>query len=155
MSNARLISRNFLATLVTQLVSWVLTFIVTMYLPRYAGTDGMGRLAVAGSFIAIFSVLASLGTSSVLIKDIARDHSRAGELLGAALLVRIPLALLLGAIGYGIACLLNYATELRLFILLAAIGIVVGTVNDVLGAVLQGMEKLTRQSLGYYLISSS
>ncbi|MES2461273.1 MAG: flippase [Armatimonadota bacterium] len=148
MSNARLVSRNFAASFITQLISWGLTFMVTLYLPSYAGARGMGSLAVAGAFVAIFGVLASLGTSSVLIKEIARDRTRAGELLCSALFIRIPLSLLLGVVAYIIACILDYSSEMRLYILVALLGMLFAAINDALGAVLQGMENLTRQGLG-------
>ncbi|MBC8104252.1 MAG: oligosaccharide flippase family protein [Cytophagales bacterium] len=148
MTNSRLVGRNFLASLLTQLLSWALTFSVTLFLPRYAGVNGMGELALAGAFVAIFAVLAPLGTSSVMIKEIARDSSRAGELLGASLAVRIPLATALSGIAFAATSLLGYSAELKILILVSAIGMVIGTINDALGAVLQGMENLTRQGIG-------
>ena len=77
------VARNIVATLATQLISWGLTFAVTLYLPRYVGDAGLGKLAFAASFMAIFGVIVPLGTGTLLVKEIARDRSRTGELLVA------------------------------------------------------------------------
>ena len=142
------IMRNVLVTLATQLISWGLTFAVTLYLPRYVGDVGLGRLAFAASFLAVFSVLVPLGTSTLLIKEIARDRSRTGELLVAVLLLRVPLAILMTGLAIGLTSLLGYPSLTRVLVMVAALGMIVGTVNDAFAAALQGQEDMTRQSAG-------
>ena len=142
-----LVGRNILATLGTQLISWGLTFAVTLYLPRYVGDTGLGKLAFAASFVTIFGVFVPLGTSTVLIKDISRHRERAGELLAAALLLRLPLGLLMSALAVGVAALLHYPALIQLLIIVAAAGMVLGALNDALGAALQGQENLPRLSV--------
>ena len=75
------------------MVSWVLTFIVTLYLPRYIGAAGLGKLAFATSFVAIFGVLVPLGTRDVRLRRSPATASRTGELLLAAWAMRILLGL--------------------------------------------------------------
>jgi len=148
LSRSRLVARNVLATLVTQLISWGLTFAVTLYLPRYVGDAGLGKLAFAASFMSVFGVLVPLGTSTLLVKEIARDRSRTGDLLPAVLLLRVPLALLMTGLAIGTASLLGYPSVTRLLVTVAALGMIAGTVNDAFGAALQGQENMTRQSVG-------
>lgn len=145
---SRRVARNVLVTLATQLISWGLTFAVMLYLPRYVGDTGLGKLAFAASFMAIFGVLVPLGTSTLLVKEIARDRSRTGELLLAALLLRVPMAILMTGLAVGTASLLGYPSLTRVLVTVASLGMIVGTVNDAFGAALQGQENLTRQSAG-------
>ncbi len=140
------VGRNVLVTLATQLVSWGLAFAVTLYLPRYVGPAGLGNLAIAASVVAIFGVFVPLGTSTVLVREISRDRSRTGELLAAALLLRLPLGLLMGLLAVAAAFLLHDSPLLRLLVAVAAAGMFVGTLNDALSAALQGQENMTRQS---------
>lgn len=142
------VGRNVLVTLATQLISWGLTFAVTLYLPRYVGDSGLGQLTFAASFAAIFGVVVPLGTSTLLVKEIARDQSRTGELLMASLVMRIPLSILMTGIAVLLASLLGYSGLMHTLILVAALGMIVGTVNDALGAALQGQENLMRQNVG-------
>lgn len=147
MSRSQLVARNVVVTLATQLVSWGLSFAVTLYLPRYIGDTGLGKLSFAISFITIFGVFVPLGTSTVLVKEIARDRGRTGELLLAAILMRIPLGLLMTALAIGAVHALGYSSLTRLLVTVAALGMIVGTLNDALGAALQGQENMPRQSL--------
>ena len=140
------VARNVLVTLATQLISWGLTFAVMLYLPRYVGDTGLGNLAFAASFVVIFGVFVPLGTSTVLVREIARDHDRAGELLTAALLLRLPLGLLMGAVAIVVASLLHYSPLVQLLVVLGMAGMIVVALNDALASALQGQENMTRQS---------
>lgn len=148
MSRSRLIARNLLTTLTTQILSWILTFAVMLYLPKYLGADGLGRFAFAGSLVGLLGTLVPLGTSNVLVLDIARDRSRTGELLLAAMMVRIPLSLVMMVLAYLIGRILGFPELTQTFILLMSIGMIVGSLNDALSSALQGQENLPRQSVG-------
>lgn len=138
--------RNVLVTLATQLVSWGLAFAVTLYLPRYVGPSGLGDLAFAASVVTIFGVFVPLGTSTVLVREIARDRGRTGELLLAALLLRLPLGALMGGLAVAAVFLLHDTPLVRLLVAVAAAGMFVGALNDALASALQGQENMTRQS---------
>src|SRR5262245_26783449 len=113
MNGSRLVVRNVVVTLGTQLVTWALSFLVTLYLPPYAGDAGLGKLAFAASFVAIFAAVAPIGTSIVLMKEIARERGRAGELLAAAICLRVPVGLTLAALAIGIVHWLGYPALTR------------------------------------------
>jgi O-antigen/teichoic acid export membrane protein len=151
MSRSRLVARNVLVTLATQLISWALTFAVTLYLPRYVGDAGLGKLAFAGSIVAIFGVFVPLGTSTVLVKEIARDRSRTGELLLAAMLLRVLLGVVMTGLAVATVHALGYPALTRTLVMLAAMGMVLGTFNDALGSALQGQENMPRQSVALIL----
>lgn len=146
MSRTRLVARNFGATLASQLISWGLTFVVTIYLPRYVGAKGLGALTLASSFGAIFGLFVSLGTSTVLIRDIARDHSRVGELVTAALVKRIPLGLLAVALGLAAAACLHYSRYIDVLIGVYLGLMVWGSLTDVFGSAVRGLEEIPRQN---------
>ena len=146
-SSSQKVARNVMMTLGTQLISWSLTFAVTLYLPRYVGAEGLGKLAFAASFVTLFGAFVSLGTSTVLVKEIARDHRRAGELLPAAVLLRLPLSILATGLAIAAVSWLGYPSLMRVLITAYALGMVVLGVNDALSSALQGMENFSRQSL--------
>ncbi len=147
MSRSRLVARNVLATLATQLLSWGLSFLVTLYLPRYVGSSGLGTLTLAGSFAGIFGLGIGLGTSTVLTRDIARDPDRVGELTLAALALRLPLGLLAVSLAWSTARALGYSPALSLVILVAVVAMLVALLNEALGAALSGLQEIPRRSL--------
>jgi O-antigen/teichoic acid export membrane protein len=140
------VARNVAAVAATQLITWALTAVVALYLPRYVGDTGLGKLAFASSFVVLFSVVIPLGIDTVLVREIARDRERTGELLLTALALRLPLCAVSALSAYGLATLLGYSVETRQIILGAALGIAVSSINDPLTAALQGQERLPRSS---------
>ena len=140
-------------TLGPQLLSWALTFAVTLSLPGYVGDAGLGKMAFAVSLAALFGTVIPLGTSTVLVREIARDRSRTGELLLAAICLRVPLGLLMTGLLIGTISVLHsvspahYPDLTRTLVIIAALGMVVGGLNDALASALQGQENLTRQNI--------
>lgn len=153
MSGSHRVVRNVAVTLGTQLLSWALTFAVTLSLPGYVGDAGLGKMAFAVSLAALFGTVIPLGTSTVLVREIARDRSRTGELLLAAILLRVPLGLLMTGVLIGTISVLHWAAPAhysgltRTLVVIAALGMVVLALNDALASALQGQENLTRQNI--------
>jgi len=146
MSRSHLVARNVIVTLVTQLFMWGLTFGVTLYLPRYLKDTGLGTMTLVGSYAMIFSVFVSLGTSTALIKEIARDRTRTGELVSTALLMRLGLGLVAIAAGWLGTRLLGYSASLQFFAVIALVVMIVSQLGDVLSSALAGLEEFPRQN---------
>ncbi len=146
MSRSRLVARNVLATLASQVLSWGMSFILTVTLTRYIGAHGLGLLTFAGSFAGVFAIAMALGTSTVLTRDIARDTSRTAELTLAALAMRLPIGLLSIGAGWAVARALGYGPSVRLLVVVALAAMLVGMLNDALGSALRGLQEIPRQN---------
>lgn len=85
------IARNVAFLAGGQLVTWSLTLIWTIFVPRNLGPRGIGELTVAYAVTGVVAVVVSLGIPTLLVKDIARDRDRAGRLVGTALALRVTL----------------------------------------------------------------
>src|SRR6202521_1239362 len=72
----------------SQLITWSLTLVWTIFVPRLLGPDGMGLLVMAWSASGIFVAIGGLGLRTLLVKEIAADPTRAPSLLGAAMVIR-------------------------------------------------------------------
>jgi O-antigen/teichoic acid export membrane protein len=146
MSHPHKVVRNVSTTLLTQMLSWGVTFIVTLYLPRYLGDTGLGAITLAGSFAAVLSLGVALGTSTVLTKEIARDHAEAGPLVLAALAIRLPLGIVAVVLGVLATAALHYRPDLQMLIWIALAAMAFAQISDVFGAALRGLEEIPRQN---------
>jgi O-antigen/teichoic acid export membrane protein len=81
----------------SQLVTWSLTLGWTVVVPRVLGPRGIGELTTATSATSILLTIVELGLTVLLVRKIAQDRSRAGELIATALLIQA--ALYLPAVG--------------------------------------------------------
>ncbi len=147
MQRSRLVVRNVATTLITQLLSWGMTLLVTLYLPRYVGDRGLGLITLAGSYASIFAITVGLGTSTVLIREIARHREKTGELVAAGLLIRLPLSLIAVLIGIAASFALHYSPDKRLLFAVALMIMPVLQLNDVLSSSLRGLEEIPRQNI--------
>jgi len=59
----------------------ILAFVYFAFLARGLGVEDLGKYAFAFSFTTLFSVFVDVGMSSVLTREIAKDRSRAKEVL--------------------------------------------------------------------------
>jgi len=133
---------NVIATIGAQIIGWAMALLVTVFLPRYLGPDDVGKIAAATNFISIFSILVPLGTSTVIVQAIARDHSRMPEMVMTALFLRVPLAIFCVAISLPIAKMVGLSETIQMLILVTSSGIVINTIYQIFNSALQGQEKL-------------
>ncbi|HEX5323319.1 MAG TPA: flippase [Capsulimonadaceae bacterium] len=133
--------------MISQIISWALTFLVTIYVPRYLGDSGYGLLTLAGTFAAFLGTFVDIGTGTFLAKEIARDKSRVGEFVTSALALRLPLALGAAVIGIAVASLLHYSLVTRELIAIGLGVLVLSQFTTVVGTALYGMERIRAQSV--------
>lgn len=124
-----------------------------MFAARYLGAEGFGILSLAISFTGVFGILADLGLSYLMTREVARDHSQVYRYLGNILTAKIFLSLItFGLIVFTIN-LLNYPENIRLIIVLIGISVIIGTFSISLYSLFQAYEKMGYQALSQVLSS--
>jgi len=63
--------------------------VVGVWIARYLGPEQFGHLNYAIAFVALFGAVATLGLSSIVVREIARDPDRADATLGTAFMLRL------------------------------------------------------------------
>jgi len=103
----------------------------------------LGRLQFALSFVSLFSVGVALGSRQFLIKEIARDRTRIGTYLPAAMGLR----LVTGGIVLGVIILVTWLrgvdSEAFAVMMLAAVQMIAMSFSGFEAAVIQGQENMT------------
>jgi O-antigen/teichoic acid export membrane protein len=80
--------KNASVLMASQLFTWTLSLLLTVFVPRYLGAAASGEFAIAHSIWAVMSVLIGFGLDTLLVKEIARQPDRTPVLMGTAFLVR-------------------------------------------------------------------
>lgn len=73
------IKRNYIYSLLYQLLIIIAPFITTPYVARVLGADGVGIYSYTQSYMTYFTLAAALGTSSYGMREIARCRDRKEE----------------------------------------------------------------------------
>jgi O-antigen/teichoic acid export membrane protein len=145
-----MVARNVVVTIVNQVASWTLSIAVMWKLQQYLGASGLGQFTLAYAIAGICAMVVSLGTSTVLIREIARDHSMADRLIPAAIAMRIPLGFVGLALALLVGVVLGYSHLVMVLIVITVFAMVLAQVNDVFASALVGVEQLPKQNLGLF-----
>lgn len=134
------IVRNIKAMLFGQVITWAISLVWIIYLPRYIGATDMGRLAIAMAIWAVMSSIINTGTATHLTKEIARAPERAVEMLGTALLQRYMIFLLCCVPVAAYVYFMQYSKETVVLICIVAITMPASQTIHTLNAIFQGRE---------------
>src|SRR5512141_515678 len=141
------IAKNASFLMVSQVITWGLALLVTIFLPRYLGPAGMGQLQLAASLWAIVSVIAAMGTDRLVMKEIARSPDQLNEWVGTALALRTVL-FLFGAVGMtAYLRLAGYPTQTASVIWIIGFGTLIGHLSGIYESGLKGLERMEYTSL--------
>ncbi|MCL1053023.1 MULTISPECIES: flippase [Shewanella] len=72
-----------------KLIRLLLGLFVSAWVARYLGPAQYGELAYVLAYLAFFQAVAVLGMDGIIVRDIAKDTTKAGEILGTAFILRL------------------------------------------------------------------
>lgn len=82
------VAKNASVLMVSQIITWGLSIVLVIFLPRFLGAEGLGQLHLADSIWNIVFIFVAFGMDTLLVKEIARKHTRTEELVGLSLVLR-------------------------------------------------------------------
>jgi O-antigen/teichoic acid export membrane protein len=128
------LGRNVGALAGGQAVTWTMTLVWTLVVPRALGAAGFGVIMAAIAITGIFAVVFGLGTRNYLVREIAADQNEAPRLLGTAVVLRFAVApiLVVAAIVYSRLAGYDHTASMVLYVTVA------GTILLLLADPLQG-----------------
>jgi O-antigen/teichoic acid export membrane protein len=143
----RRVGRNVTVMAGGQLITWTMTLLWTLVVPRSLGPSGMGTIMAAWSITGILGIVLGLGTRNYLVREAVIAPKKASGLIGTALLLRIALSpvLLAGAAIYG--WLVGWGGEAQTVLYLAAAATIFVQIAEPLQAGFQSLEEM--QYLAY------
>jgi O-antigen/teichoic acid export membrane protein len=140
--DAQVVGRNVTVLAVSQLITWTMTLLWTLVVPRTLGPEGMGTIMAAWSVTGILGVVLGLGTRNYLVRASVVEPGESSRLVGTALVLRIISSpLVLGAaIAYGE--IVGWGREQRIALYLAAAAQVFVQVAEPMQAAFQSLERM-------------
>lgn len=128
----------------------IIAFVYFLFVARIMMPEATGEYFIAISITVIFTVVADMGITAVVIREVAKDPSQAAARLSQALSIKLPLLVLsfIGAIVTGAA--LGYDTDLRFLITLACIVLSLDAVHLLFYGVLRGFQLLRYEAFGVF-----
>ena len=144
---ARSITRNMVSVTVGRLVTAFLGLAVVMLFTRYLGPEAFGEYRTILAYVSFVSIVAHFGLYMITLREISRSPEDEGDILGAALLLRLlstSAVLSIGAIG---ALALPYSEVVKRGILVGSLVYTAYQATELLMAPLQRHRRQGRGAL--------
>ncbi len=112
-----------------RVLSMIVALFVGVYVARYLGPERFGLLSYAGSFVGLFTALATLGLDGILVRELVKTPERRDELLGTAFWLKAVGAILMWA---GIAAAVPFThndTQTNILIVIIAFAVIFQAFN--------------------------
>jgi O-antigen/teichoic acid export membrane protein len=138
----RTIAKNTGFLMVSQIISWGASLPLVIFMSRYLGAAGVGKIQLAGSIWAIVSVISVFGFDILLAKEIARNPDRTPEFVSISTILRSAFFIL----GFGIvaiyAHLARYSPSTIVILYLIGFSYLLALWSGVTSSALQGLERM-------------
>ena len=112
-----------------RVLSMIVALFVGVYVARYLGPERFGLLSYAGSFVGLFTALATLGLDGIMIRELVKTPERRDELLGTAFWLKAGGAILMWI---GIAAAIPFThndTQTNILIIIIAFAVIFQAFN--------------------------
>ncbi len=141
------IRKNLVWLLISQAATWAISAVTVVLVPRYLGDAELGTFAFAVTFVGFFALIGGLGTSPLMAKAVARDHSVLGRYVYNAVLLKLLLAVGLTAVGLATAKILGTTGASYTLVAIGFIGLGFILITEVLQSALAGLERMARPAM--------
>lgn len=143
--SGRTIAKNVSVMMASQVITWSLGFLLTIFMPRYLGPAVVGQFSLAWSIWLIVATFATFGTDTYLIKEIARRPEQSATLLGTAMVLQFTLYMIGGAAA--VIYLSFVETAVPFVLLCVAVACLLNVLSSGITATLQGLEVMEHISV--------
>ncbi len=150
----RTIAKNAGVMMASQVITWVFALLLTLFLPRYLGPEGVGKYQLAVSIWAVVSILLAFGMDVLQTKEISRHPERSNELLTTTVVLRVGLYMVCLIIVNIFVRVVHYPQETVDVVNIVGISTLVWQISSALGANLMAYERMEFISLSDILAKS-
>lgn len=145
------IAYNAVISTGARIIGLVLSLIIIGFITRYLGQTGFGYYSTILAFLYFFTVLADLGLYSICLREISKDKTDQSKVASNAFTIRFFIGLLIFCLAPLVVYFFPYQTEIKLGILIGAVGFWLMSNQQILMSVFQKYLRMDRVALAELL----
>jgi len=146
MSIVRTVAKNTSFLILAKGISLFLGLILTIFIARYIGAVGFGKLGFAQTFTGLLVILADMGLVPFTIREIARRKELASKYLGNIFFIKLIFSVITFALIVIIINLMHYPIDTKIVIYLIGISSIFGSFSDFMRAIFKAFERMEYES---------
>lgn len=144
----RSVKRNVGILLVTQVITWSISLVLIVALPRYLGSEAIGQYRLVTSVWMIAGTFVALGTQTVITLDVARRQRQgAAEVVAPVIIVRSTAFLVVSCVVALFVAVADYDSSIATLFVIAGVGTLATNIGGIAINALQGFENFSLPSL--------
>jgi len=144
------VAKNTLLLTIASIGQKIIAFVYFLFLARIMMPDATGQYYLALSVTTIFSVVADFGLTPVVIREIAKDHTRAKSILAHAMGLKVPFMGLAACGAILAGKMLGYSISVQWLIAFATVVLMLDALHLLFYGVLRGYQNLRIESIGVF-----
>lgn len=154
MSRVRTIAKNTSILLVSQIITYVIGFFITIYTAPYLGPTAFGILNIALALTAILVVFTDLGLATLTVREVSRDKSFTDKYTGNVAVLKVILASLTFILAVVLANVFPYSELAKTVIYIITGSMILNAFSGIFYPIFQSYQKMEYQSIAAVLNSS-
>lgn len=148
MATIKKIVKNTRNYLIGQLLYNFINFIILIYIARYLGSEGYGIYSYVITYLFFFEVFSSLGINLIVVREVSKERSASGKIIGNAIILKIILSVIAIISSIIITNMMNNSPEIKVLTAIASITVLFSSIRAVSASVFQADYKLEYLILG-------
>ena len=142
LSTVQRVAKNTGIIISGDLIFRLISLVVVIYLARYLGKVGFGKYNFVFAYLAFFNIIADLGLQTILVREMAREPTRAPKLIGNAYIIRWILTALAVASSIIVITLMSYPADTTTYIYIASLTVLFVSFSDFYTTIFQANLKM-------------
>lgn len=147
MNITKRVAKNTVALYIADIVSSILSIVVSIAIARQLGDIIFGKYSFAIYFVSLLTQFADLGYTTLTIREVARDKSKASKYLSNNLSIRVILSLIIFLIIVLSINLMGYPADTKSSVYLFGICMLVISLSGVFNVIFRAFEKMEYESI--------
>lgn len=153
MSTARKIAKNTTVLFISQIITYVLGFFITVYTVRYLSVENYGILSTALALTGIYVVFSDLGLGTLTVREVARDKSLTRKYVGNITAMKFILSLFTFLLTIATVYIIGYSGNTVTVIYILTVSYLFNAFSSIFYAIFQSYQKMEYQSIATILNS--
>jgi O-antigen/teichoic acid export membrane protein len=140
-------AKNIGSLFTSQILSYLISLVYTIYLVRYLGVENYGILSFALALVSILGIFADFGLNILTTREISRENSLTNKYLNNVFSLKLLQISILIVLLVLIVKILGYPSKTMYVIYFMLIFLVFSTFSSFFASIFQAYEKLEYQSI--------
>ena len=147
MSSIRKIVKNMFSLFVGHLASSLLSVVLSIYIARTLGDTLFGTYSFVITFVALFSIFFNLGYETLLIREVAKDKSKADSYLNNIIIIRVILSIIIFSLVFIIINVLNFDELVKNIIYIFGFANIISSLSNLFKVTFRAFERMHYEAI--------